>query len=266
MNRATRDPISACVQSDAIGRTALVTGGSKGLGAAIAERLLREGMSVWIMGRDAQALQARRAELSPLCRAEGQALHTLSCDLNSVAQLQAATQQLGRIDILVNNAGVAPVGVFEDFSPERWQETMQVNALSPAYLTSQLLPGMKARSFGRIVNIASIVALQGARHVAAYAASKHALLGWSRALALELSGTGVTVNTLCPGYIDTPIFARALERVQASLDLDAPSAAQALLKSAGQGRLLRPEEVAEQLLPFLGMDSQKNGEELRLCP
>lgn len=246
-------------------KTVLVTGGAKGLGAGIAERFARAGYALVLVGRDLEALERAQAKLGA-----GTSVAGLACDLGERSSILDLAGKLEdrtlKVDILVNNAGVAPVSKFEQTDALDWERTMKVNALGPAWLTAQLLPGMKARGFGRIVNIASTAALQGGRQISAYAASKHALLGWSRSLAMELQGSGVTLNTLCPGYIDTPIFDRAMQRVLSKCGGDLAQAKAALLKSVGQTRLLEVQEVAQRVLALVESQEAPNAVEECLCP
>jgi NAD(P)-dependent dehydrogenase (short-subunit alcohol dehydrogenase family) len=138
---------------------------------------------------------------------------------------------------------------------------LAVNATSAFLCTQAFLPGMLARGWGRVVNVASVAGLRGERYIAHYAAAKHALVGLTRALATEVDGTGVTVNAVCPGYVDTPMTDRTLANVAAIKGLDREGALRAVLQAAGQARLITPEEVAGAVLALCGDEAaDRNGE------
>lgn len=247
-------------------QTVLVTGGAKGVGAEIARSFAAQGAELLLLGRDSSRLSQFQATLAEA----GANVHTYVCDLSDEEQITATTRRLeqeGRqVSVLVNNAGVAESSPFIRADMAQWDRAMTINARAPAQLSAQLLEGMRKRGYGRIINVGSVVSLEGARYVSAYAASKHALLGWARCLALELQGSGVTVNTICPGYIDTPIFAKALTRSLPQFDHDEARAKAAILKSAGQSRLLSVQEVAQWVLHLAQDPGTLNGEAIRLCP
>lgn len=251
------------------GKTVLVTGGAKGLGACVTRSFVQQGARLLILGRDLASLDKIKRECAQ-SDAPGSVEAVFGCDMGQMQEIEKTCAQIHeeghQVDVLVNNAGVAQGAAFELADMELWERAMRVNAQGPALLSAKLLPGMKARKFGRIINIGSVLSLQGARAVSSYAASKHALLGWSRALALELAKSGVTVNTLCPAYIDTGIFAAAKEAILGRFDQDAEKATGALLKSLGQRRVLTPQEVADWVLVVAQDDGALNGEAIRLAP
>jgi NAD(P)-dependent dehydrogenase (short-subunit alcohol dehydrogenase family) len=230
------------------GHHALVAGAGSGIGAATALALARAGARVSLAGR-------RRAPLEGIARdmPQGSALVVDSFDVTSEAAisggLERARAASGPVTILVNNAGEAPSAPFEKTDPGLWSRTLAVN-LSGAYLVSRaVLSDLKARGAGaRLINIASTAGLVGYAYVAAYCAAKHGLIGLTRALALEFAKTGITVNAICPGFTETPLVARAVETIVAKTGRSEALAKAELTKSNPQGRLVRPEEVADAVL------------------
>ena len=220
------------------GHTAVVTGGAKGIGLAIARRLGADGAAIALIGRDAVALEQAAAELG--------ARHAVA-DVTDHAALRDAIASFGRVDLLVNNAGAAISKPFAKHTAADFHTMLEVNLLSAVVACQAVLPGMRARGFGRIVNIASTAGLKGYAYVTAYVAAKHALVGFSRALALETVRDGVTVNAVCPGFTDTDMVARSVATI-ASAGGRSPEEARGLLMSVNPaGRLVRPEEVADSV-------------------
>ena len=218
------------------GRRALVTGGGKGIGRAVALRLAAEGASVTVLGRDAVAL-------NETARAIGG--KSIIADVTDAPGLSAAITAAGPLDILINNAGAALSKPFLDQAEEDWHAMLAVNLLSAVAGCRLVLPGMLARGWGRIVNIASTAGLKGYAYTTAYCAAKHALIGLTRALALETARTPVTINAICPGFTDTDLTARAIEVIEASTGRSAVEARAALTRFNPQNRLVEPDEVAE---------------------
>jgi NAD(P)-dependent dehydrogenase (short-subunit alcohol dehydrogenase family) len=217
------------------GKHALVTGGARGIGRAIVERLVAEGAEVTLTARDAEAAKRAAAELR--CNAQ-------ICDVTDAASLEKAFAAAGDIDILVNNAGAALSRPFLKLEISDWDELIAIN-LTGAFLACRLaLPGMLARNWGRIVNIASVAGLKPYPYTAAYCAAKHGLIGLTRALALETARKGVTVNALCPGFTETDMATRAISVIEAETGRSATEARAALERLNPQNRLTQPEEVA----------------------
>jgi NAD(P)-dependent dehydrogenase (short-subunit alcohol dehydrogenase family) len=215
---------------------ALITGGAKGIGLAIARRLAIDGVSLTLIGRDGLALQRAASELG--------ARHAVA-DVTEEVVLRDAIASLGRCDILVNNAGAALSKPFAGHQLSDFHAMLAVNLLGAVTACQAVLPGMRARGFGRIVNIASTAGLKGYPYVTAYVAAKHAMIGFTRALAQETVKDGVTVNAVCPGFTDTDLVTRAATTIAGSSGRSIESARGALAASNPANRLVRPEEVAE---------------------
>lgn len=227
------------------GRTALITGGGRGVGAAVAARFAMAGARILVVARTAEQVDAVAASL----RAKGHEAHAEACDVSSpegVARLaERAAALLGRVDVLVNNAGVALAAAVHRTTVEDWNRLLAVNATS-AFLTMRtFLPGMIDRGWGRVVNVASVAGLRGDRYIAAYAASKHALVGLTRSAAAEAAPHGVTVNAVCPGYLATEMTEASVARIMTATGRTEQQALDALLQTTPQRRLIEPGEVAE---------------------
>ena len=205
------------------GQNALVTGASRGIGKAVAEGLARAGMRVALMARSEAALAA----LADTLRAEGGEAIPVPCDLNDSSAIEPAVKACcdalgGRIDVLVNNAGVFLETSVPDTDPADWDRVIQVNLTAPFLLCRAVLPLMRAQRSGRIVNIGSTSGMKGHVHQSAYCASKHGLVGFSRALAMEAKPYNVRVHCLCPGGVNTEFIAGSLvaERIEGEAVLE----------------------------------------------
>lgn len=233
------------------GRGAVVTGGGRGIGVAVARALAAEAAAVVVAARSRDEIEGVAEGL----RAEGRTAHAVVCDVtepDSIAAMAARAQELlGSVDIVVNNAGVARSAPFLKVTLEQWETVQRVNVTGPLLVTQAFLPAMLERSWGRIVNVASVASYIGARYITAYAASKHALLGMARCLAEELGGTGVTVNTVCPSYVDTPMTEENIERIAVKTGKDEAAIREGLEAMQPGGRLIAPEEVAHAVMTFM---------------
>ena len=182
--------------------TLLITGAASGIGAGIASQLAEAGRHVIVSDLNLEAAEAVAAQI----RAEGGSAEAVALDVTSQDSIDAALAAISRpIDVLVNNAGLQHVSPLEEFPIEKWDFLVQVMLVGVARLTRAVLPGMRERGFGRIVNIGSIHALVASPYKSAYVAAKHGLVGFSKVLALETADTDITINTVCPSYVKTPL-------------------------------------------------------------
>jgi len=220
-------------------RRAVVTGGGRGIGAAVARALAAEGAAVVVSARSRGEIDRVATEVS------GRAL---PCDVTDPESVRGLAADAGPADILVNSAGIATSAPVKSLPLEEWNRTIAVNATGTFLCTQAFLPGMVERRWGRVVNVASVAAQAGAPYIAAYAASKHAVLGFTRCAAAEVAGRGVTVNAVCPGYVDTEMTRANLERIRAKTGLAPDEALQTILRASGQERLFTAEEVARAVL------------------
>jgi 3-oxoacyl-(acyl-carrier-protein) reductase len=216
------------------GKVALVTGSSRGIGRAVALELARTGASVAVNHLcHAEDAEAVRAEIRA---ADGRA-EVFQCDVGDPAAVARMVERiekaLGPIDVLVNNAGITRDRTLKKMTLEEWNEVLRVNLGGVFHCTHSVAPGMCARRFGRIVSLSSIVAESGAFGQANYAASKAGVLGFTRACALEFARHGVTINAVCPGYVETAMLAAVPEEVKSSV-----------LERIPLGRFGKPEDVA----------------------
>lgn len=226
-------------------RRALITGGAKGIGLAIARRLAADGVTLALLGRDGDALRIAAHELD--------AAYAVA-DVTEPEALTAAIAKLGACDILVNNAGAASSQPFLKCTHRDWSAMLAVNLTSAFTACQAVLPHMLAQRWGRIVNIVSTAGLKGYAYTAAYTAAKHGMVGLTRALAIEIARTGVTVNAVCPGFTDTDLVRRATATIAQQTGRSEADAQAAVVAYNPQGRLVRPEEIAETVA-FLCRDS-----------
>lgn len=233
-------------------RVALVTGAGRGIGREIALALARSGVDVAVSARSTGEIEAVAAEVE----ARGRRSIAVSCDVTDVRQVDAMVaavrERLGPVAILINNAGQAGSHKFLGHPDDLWHRMIAVNLNSTYYVSKAVAPMMVEAGWGRIVNIASIASKVGARYVAAYTASKHGVLGLTRALAVELVRHGITVNAVCPGYVDTPMTDNNVANIAARTGMSAEAARRTLANTSPQGRLIQPDEVAGVVMLLVG--------------
>jgi 3-hydroxybutyrate dehydrogenase len=246
-------------------RCAVVTGGGRGIGRAVALELARAGARVALAARTLAEVEATAEQV----RAQGGQAVAVRADVSRVedvrALFQAAQAALGPVDVLVSAAGVAPSATVVKTTDETWHQTLETNLSGPFYCLREALPAMTSRGWGRVINVASIAARTGAPYIAAYAASKHGLLGLTRCAALEVATRGVTVNAVCPGYVDTPMVDAGIARIVEKTGIDAAQARRHLEEMSPQKRMFTVEEVSALVL-FLCSDGARgiNGQALTL--
>ncbi|MCS0639611.1 3-oxoacyl-ACP reductase FabG [Streptomyces sp. LP05-1] len=237
-------------------RVALVTGGTSGIGLATARELGAKGFAVFICARGEEAVGLTVKEL----RAEGLEADGVTADVRSPesvkALVSAVIERYGRIDVLVNNAGRNGGGVTADLTDELWYDVIDTNLNSVFLTTREVLKqgGLRDRGWGRIINIASTGGKQGVVLAAPYSASKHGVIGFSKALGKELAPTGVTVNAVCPGYVETPMAQRVRQGYAAAFDTTVDDIQKQFEAKIPLGRYSTPEEVAG-LVAYLTADT-----------
>ena len=247
------------------GRGAVVTGGGRGIGAAVARALSAAGAAVVVSSRTEAEVKSVAAALS----AGGAKALAARCDVTSEAEVKRlgveALMFMGAVDILVNNAGVSGSAPLAKMTLADWNRMLSVNATGTFLCTREFVPAMVTRGWGRVINVASVAGLEGARYVAHYSAAKHAVIGFTRSVAAEVAGTGVSVNAVCPGYVDTPMTEETLANVEARAGLDRERALAAVLATAGQTRLITADEVAAAVLELCRAGAP-NGEAVVVNP
>jgi NAD(P)-dependent dehydrogenase (short-subunit alcohol dehydrogenase family) len=249
------------------GRIALITGGGRGIGRAIAIAFAREGAQIAIASRTLEQVKQVAEELERDYQTKAIALVCDVSDTGSVTQMFSRLRESfdRDADILVNNAGVAESATLANTTDELWHRHLNINLSGTFYCTRAALPSMLKNGWGRVINIASIAGKTGAPYISAYAASKHGVMGLTRSLALEVGASGVTVNAICPGYVETEMVSRGIERITTRTGRSAEEALDTLKKMSPQNRLVSTEEVASLALLLASDDGRGiNGQGLNI--
>ncbi|MGH8808684.1 MAG: 3-hydroxybutyrate dehydrogenase [Noviherbaspirillum sp.] len=239
------------------GKAALVTGSTSGIGLGIARTFAGKGSNIVFNGfgdpKEIESLQARVHEEFGVQTAYHNA------DMSKPAEIEAmmkfAAERFGMVDILVNNAGIQHVANVEDFPVEKWDAIIAINLSSTFHTTRLALPAMKAKNWGRIINIASVHGLIGSAQKSAYVAAKHGIVGFTKVTALETARTGITCNAICPGWVLTPLVQKQVDARAAQLGLSNEEAKNGLLlEKQPSGEFVTPEQLGE-LAAFLASDA-----------
>ena len=225
------------------GKLALVTGGGRGIGAAIARALAGAGARVVVCGRTRPELDAVAREIGGVA---------MRLDLSDRRETDEVIASVGHVDVLVNNAGIAESAALERITDAMWDRILELDVTAPFRVTRALVPSMIARKWGRVINVASNAGVSGYAYSAAYCAAKHALVGMTRALAIDLARTGVTINALCPGWVETQMVDEAVTRIAAKTGRSADDARTQLAAMSPQRRIITPDEVAHAALMLCG--------------
>jgi NAD(P)-dependent dehydrogenase (short-subunit alcohol dehydrogenase family) len=232
------------------GRHAVVTGGGRGIGRAVAAALSAAGAAVTVLGRSEAPLKDAVAQ----GHAAGYAVADVT-DPEAMAQGFRTAAKRGPVDILVANAGAAESAPFMRTDPDAFRRLFEINVMGVVHAVRAVLDGMLARGFGRIVAVSSTAGLRGGAYISAYSASKHALNGLVRSLAIETARHGVTVNAVCPTYVDTDMTRSSVARIMEKTGRTREEALAGLLKDRPIGRLVRPEEVAAAVVYFCSAEA-----------
>ena len=227
------------MESFLAGKRALVTGGGRGIGASIARALASAGARVIVCGRN-------QPDLESIAQQVGGIAYPL--DLLDRKHTDEVLAQIGPVDVLINNAGAAESAPLERTTDALWDRILELDATAPFRVIRAVAPAMIAARWGRVINIASNAGVSGYGYSMAYCAAKHAMVGMTRALAIDLARTGVTINALCPGWVDTRMAEEAVSRIAATTGRTTDAARSQLAAMSPQRRMISPEEVAHAAL------------------
>jgi 3-hydroxybutyrate dehydrogenase len=239
------------------GLNAIVTGSTSGIGLGIANVLASKGANLVITGfGDADAIEKERAGLAEKYGVEvvySNADMSKPDDVRAMVEL--CVEKLGSVDILVNNAGIQHTASVEEFPEEKWHQVIAINLSGIFFAIQAALPHMKAKGFGRIINIGSVHGLIASKHKAAYVAAKHGVVGLSKVVALENAGTGITSNTICPGWVHTPLVQKQIEAMAADQGITVEAATEKLLIEKQPSKQFATPEQMGELAAFLSSEA-----------
>ncbi|MCK6439602.1 MAG: SDR family oxidoreductase [Planctomycetes bacterium] len=246
---------------------ALISGAGRGIGRCVALGLARQGYALALVARSKDQLDAVAKETKTVGAPKAEVIVAdLSIAEDAMAAAHEATKRLGGIDTLINAAGISSSALLHKESVENLERMMAINVTAPFALMRELVGEMREREHGRIVNIASVAGLHGYPYITAYCASKHALVGLTRAAASELGSKGITVNAVCPGYVDTDMTRATIANIVKQTKRSEADARKELEKATPQGRLFTPEEVAGTAIFLLsGEAGGINGQCITIC-
>ncbi|MBI4245458.1 MAG: SDR family oxidoreductase [Planctomycetes bacterium] len=244
------------------GKVAIVTGASSGIGKAIALLFSKEGAKIAICGRSKERLDETSRNLK-------ESHLSLTCDVTKEAEVNAfvdkVEERFGRIDILVNNAGDPTSMPISKMTLDFWNRIISANLTSVFLCTSACLPVMMRQRYGHIVNVASIVGKMGGKYISAYSAGKHGVLGFTRSVAIEVKDYGITINAVCPGFVDTPATDRNIENITQKTGMSPEEIRKFMAKENQSGKIITSEEVAMEVLNLAADETgKKNGEAIDL--
>lgn len=226
-------------------KVAVVTGASQGIGKAVSLAFAREGAKLAICARN-------RTNLDQAAREIGPEVFALPCDVASESDvthfMQGVQKRFGRIDILVNNAADTSTALLLEIDSDSWNRIVAINLTSVFFMTRVVLPTMMQQKYGRIVNVASMAAKHGGRYLSAHSATKHGVLGFTQSVALEMVDFGITVNAVCPGYVNTPNQERNVQKIMKDRGLSREEVKQLLEQKNPRRRFITMEEVAQTIL------------------
>ncbi len=239
------------------GLNAIVTGSTSGIGLGIANVLASKGANLVITGfGDADEIEKERAGLAAKYGVE---VVYSSADMSKPddvkAMVELCVEKLGSVDILVNNAGIQHTASVEEFPAEKWHQVIAINLSGIFFAIQAALPHMKAKGFGRIINIGSVHGLIASKHKAAYVAAKHGVVGLSKVVALENAGTGITSNTICPGWVHTPLVQKQIEAMAAEQGISVEAATEKLLIEKQPSKQFATPEQMGELAAFLSSEA-----------
>jgi NAD(P)-dependent dehydrogenase (short-subunit alcohol dehydrogenase family) len=242
---------------------AVITGAGRGIGRAIALALAGVGFHTILVARSENQIKSVEDEIV----SSGSNATAIACDITdskSIASLFAEISEIGKVSLLVNNAGIAPSAKIEDTTDEMWKKAFAINVDAPFHLIRAVLPDMRSNNGGHIINIASTAAFEGFSYTSAYTASKHALLGLSRAIAKELSRSNIKVSTICPGFVRTNILETSIVNIMTKTGKHREQAEATLGAMNTSGKIIEPEEIAKAVLAELEMPLDPKGREIIL--